>query len=530
MSLLRNAWRQLTSMRTALVLLFLLALAAIPGSVFPQRRISPAKVAEYMRENPDAARWLDRLQLFDVYSSVWFSAVYLLLFVSLVGCLVPRLRTHIVSLVRVPPDAPKRLERLPAHAGGLPHDGDLAATAQRLRRLLRARRFRATVRESGDGFTVSGEKGYLKETGNLLFHFALLGLLVGVATGALFGWQGNRIVVAGPEQGFCNSRQQYDEFTPGSRVSDGDLARFCLSVVDFRATYLDSGQATSFRARMAYDVDGRSGERSVGVNNPLRLGGATVYLLGHGYAPVVRYTDRTGRSQTAVVAFLTVDDFLTSRGVVAFPDANIGVVDTTYGPTGKAQVAFEGTYLPTVPDNVHVGRSAHPDERDPRLMLRPYFGDIGLDAGQPQSVYEINQRQIANGLLRSVGEPVALKPGESHPLPDGSTVEFLGTRPWIAVSVRHDPGEELVLVGAVLLVVGLLGSLTGRRRRIFFRVTDAGVEAGGLPRTEYSGFTAEFDSIVREAGKGAGPDGKLVRPTAGGHDSGVPGGDAVLRR
>ena len=530
MSILRNGWRQLTSMRTALVLLFLLALAAIPGSVLPQRRISPAKVSEYLATNPSAGRWLDRMQLFDVYSSVWFSAIYLLLFVSLVGCLVPRLRTHVTSLLRVPPDAPKRLERLPAHADGLPHDGDSAATARRLRRLLRARRFRATVRESDDGFTVSGEKGYLKETGNLLFHFALLGVLIGVASGSLFGWQGNRIVVAGAEQGFCNNRQQYDEFTPGSRVDDADLPRFCLSLVDFHASYLDSGQATSFRARMAYEVDGRGGGRSVGVNNPLRLGEATVYLLGHGYAPVVRYTDRTGRTQTQVVPFLTTDNFLTGSGVVAFPDANIGVVDTTYGPTGKAQVAFEGTYLPTVPDNVHVGRSAHPAERNPRLMLRPYFGDLGLDAGEPQSVYEINQRQISAGLLHSVGEPLALKPGESAKLPDGSTVEFLGTRPWIAVSVRHDPGEELVLVGAVLLVVGLLGSLAGRRRRIFFRVTAEGVEAGGLPRTDYSGFTAEFESIVQEARKGAGPDGELVRPAAGDHDSGVPGGDAVLRR
>jgi cytochrome c biogenesis protein len=528
MSHLRNGWRQLTSMRTALVLLFLLALAAIPGSVLPQRRISPTKVTEYLRDNPGAGRWLDRLQLFDVYSSVWFSAVYLLLFVSLVGCLVPRLRAHVTSLVRVPPDAPKRLERLPAHADGLTHDGDLAATAQRLRALCRARRFRVAVRESAEGFTVSGEKGYLKETGNLLFHFALLGLLVGMAAGALFGWQGNRIVVA--DEGFCNSRQQYDEFAPGSRIGDGDLPRFCVSLVDFRASYLDSGQATAFRANMAYEVDGRRGERSVGVNNPLRLGEATVYLLGHGYAPVVRYTDRTGRSQTQVVPFLSIDNFLTSTGVVAFPDANIGVVDTTYGPTGKAQVAFEGTYLPTVPSSVHTGRSAHPAERDPRLMLRAYFGDLGLDAGEPQSVYDINQRQIAGGLLRSVGEPIALKPGESYKLADGSTVEFLGTRPWIAVSVRHDPGEELVLVGAVLLVLGLLGSLTGRRRRIFFRVTGAGVAVGGLPRTDYSGFTAEFESIVRDARKGADQDVELVRPAAGGHDSGVPGGDAVLRR
>jgi cytochrome c biogenesis protein len=523
----RNAWRQLTSMRTALVLLFLLAVAAIPGSVLPQQRISPEKVTEYARNNPTSAPWLDRFQLFDVYSSVWFSAIYLLLFVSLVGCLVPRFRTHVVALIRVPPNAPQRLERLPEHADGLKHDGDLAATAQRLHELLRKRRFRSVVRGSGDEYTVSAEKGYLKETGNLLFHFSLLALLIGMASGGLFGWSGNRILVQG--DGLCNTLQQYDEFFPGSRTDTERLPRFCLSLVDFKASYLDSGQPESYRARAAYDIDGRTGERSFSVNNPLRLGPATAYLIASGYAPEVRYTDRTGKSQTAVVPFLTIDNAMTSQGVVAFPDVNIGIRDTTYGPTGKVQVAFDGTYLPTVPENVHAGKSAHPEERDPRLMLRVYMGDLGLDAGTPQSVYTINQAQIGNGLLRAVGDPLALRKGESATLPDGSRVEFLGTRPWTGISVRHDPGEELVLVGAVLLVVGLLGSLAGRRRRIFFRVTPGAVEAGGLPRTDYAGFTAEFESIVHEAREGAGADGELVRPAAGDHDSGVPGGDAVLR-
>ena len=41
---LRWSWRQLTSMRTALILLFLLALASVPGSVLPQEGIDPAAV------------------------------------------------------------------------------------------------------------------------------------------------------------------------------------------------------------------------------------------------------------------------------------------------------------------------------------------------------------------------------------------------------------------------------------------------------------------------------------------------------
>ncbi|HEX6055984.1 MAG TPA: cytochrome c biogenesis protein ResB, partial [Intrasporangium sp.] len=104
----RWAWRQLTSMRTALFLLLLLAVAAVPGSVFPQRNIDSGRVADYLAQNPDTGPWLDRLGFFDVYASPWFSAIYLLLFVSLIGCIVPRTRVHLRALRATPPRAPAR--------------------------------------------------------------------------------------------------------------------------------------------------------------------------------------------------------------------------------------------------------------------------------------------------------------------------------------------------------------------------------------------------------------------------------------
>ena len=110
---LRWAWRQLTSMRTALFLLMLLAVGAVPGSILPQRGVDPTEVARYQEENPGVSPWLDRLGLFDVYSSVWFSAVYLLLFVSLIGCVLPRAAEHARALRSDPPPAPRNLLRLP---------------------------------------------------------------------------------------------------------------------------------------------------------------------------------------------------------------------------------------------------------------------------------------------------------------------------------------------------------------------------------------------------------------------------------
>ena len=65
--LARWAWRQLTSMKTALILLFLLALGAMPGSLIPQVGIDPLKVSDFYEAHPALAPWYDRLGLFDVY-------------------------------------------------------------------------------------------------------------------------------------------------------------------------------------------------------------------------------------------------------------------------------------------------------------------------------------------------------------------------------------------------------------------------------------------------------------------------------
>jgi len=139
--MMRWVWRQLTSMRTALFLLLLLAVGAIPGSIWPQRNIDAGRVAAYLAQHRSSGPWLDRFGFFDVYSSPWFASIYLLLFISLVGCVLPRSRIHWDAVRAEPPPAPKRLERLPAHATAVvearPEDVLLSA-----RRVLRAKRFR----------------------------------------------------------------------------------------------------------------------------------------------------------------------------------------------------------------------------------------------------------------------------------------------------------------------------------------------------------------------------------------------------
>ncbi|GIF15040.1 cytochrome c biogenesis protein ResB [Actinoplanes teichomyceticus] len=507
-ALLRNSWRQLTSMRTALILLFLLAVAAIPGSVFPQTSVNRERVSQYFTAHPKLAPWVDRLGGFDVYASPWFAAIYLLLFTSLIGCVLPRLRDHVRALRTVPPEAPKRMDRLPQHAPAVALAEDPAAAAQRLARTLRRRMFRTRVRELPDGgYSVAAEKGYLKETGNLIFHIAMLAVLIGVGFGHWYGWHGNRLLVAGEDQGFCNAITQYDDSALGPRVSAADLPKFCLRMTDFEATYQSTGQPRSFLATVQVKEGGSWRTESFTVNDPLRLNHANVHLIGQGYAPILRYTDRYGVSQTKIVPFLPTDGMQTSEGVAQFPDVNID--PRTNKRDDRLQVGFEGVYLPTGgTDGSAVSR--FPAENNPVLYLAAYRGNLGLDVGKSGSVYALDRGQINNGELKKVsGErPYVLRPGQTLTLDDGTKLEFLGTRQFATLSIRYDPTQALLLVGAVLGLLGLMLSLFVHRRRVWFRVLPGNapgaggsvVEAGGLPRTDYPGFAAEFAALTRPAG------------------------------
>ncbi|MGW1056657.1 cytochrome c biogenesis protein ResB [Micromonospora rubida] len=529
LALLRNSWRQLTSMRTALILLFLLAVAAIPGSVLPQRGVNLEKVNQYFVDHPELAPTLDRIGAFEVFGSIWFSAIYLLLFASLIGCILPRLRDHVRALRTKPPAAPKRLNRLPQHAVRTGVATDAEAVAAELRR----RRWRVVVR----GTEVSAEKGYLKETGNLLFHTSLIAVLIGVALGSWYGWHGNKLLVAGSDDAFCNTRQQYAEAKLGPQVDTADLPPFCLTLNHFEARFLESGQPEFYQATVDVEEAGRDTRtETFSVNSPLRLGDANVYLLGHGYAPVLRYTDRYGKTQTSSLPFVTSGDAnLTSEGVAEFPDVNID--PTTGKRDSNLQVAFEGLYLPTAPQQAPFTRSEFPTEDNPAVVLVAYRGNLGRDAGIPGSVYQLDQRQITNGKLKQVGDK-KLAVGEKWTLDDGSVLEFVGTKPYITLSVRYDPGSTLLLVSSTVLLIGLMGSLFGKRRRVWFRVTPAGsgeaadpadgsptggsslVEAGGLPRTDYPGFAVEFAQLVAAVSG----DGEPGERTGGNRDARDPAG------
>ena len=488
--MLRWAWRQLTSMRTALFLLLLLAVGAVPGSIWPQRNIDAGRVADYLAAHRSTGPWLDRLGFFDVYSSPWFAAIYLLLFISLVGCVVPRSKIHWRAMRSQPPRAPRHLERLPEHGqievDGTPQEALQVARDVLGRRQLWAGRYRLRC----DGLSLSAESGYLRETGNLVFHVSLLVLLTGVALGGIFGYKGTVLVQQGA--GFANTIGQYDTFKPGRLVSASRLAPFGFTLEQFRASYQPNGAARTFDATVSYrsKPDAAPRRYDVRVNHPLPVAGAKVYLIGHGYAPHFVVTDGAGNTAfDASVPCLPQDDKFKSLCTVKVPDAQ------------PDQLAFSGFFTPTTVSTPTGFESDYPAPLAPGVTLLAYRGDLGLDSGIPQSVYTLDTQRL---------QPVSsqfLRPGETMALPGGGSLRFTGLTEWATFQVTSDPGRSTALVASIGIVVGLLLSLRVRRRRLWMRATPAGglsadaatvVELGGLARSDAATFATEFAALAGE--------------------------------
>ncbi len=510
---LRWAWATLTSMRTALLLLLLLGLAAIPGSLLPQRPTNPFGVAAYLDENPQWGPWLDRLGFFDVFGSAWFAAIYLLLFISLIGCIVPRCRVYYDALRAEPGVLPSRLSRFPDHQAGTSPDAP-AEVLDAAERHLRQAGYR--VRREAAG--ISAEKGYLREAGNLVFHLSLIAVLAGLAWGSVFSYRGTAIVVEG--QAFSNTLTQYDEFTAGIGFRPEDLPPVTVGLDSFEVRFetgpVQRGAARMFRAHVTVTRPGAAPEpRVLEVNSPLSVNGTDIHLLGHGYAPVVTVRDGNGEvAFSGPVVFLPSDPNFTSNGVIKAPDAR------------PERLAFEGIFLPSAVIDEQGMRSIFPDAWNPQLLVNAWAGPPKAETGAPENIYVLDPEGLTQ-LVRPDGEPVraGLEPGSSYELPDGrGSISFDGLRRWTKLQISATSGGWFVLAAVLAAIAGLSVSLTVRPRRLYLRVgagAPTRVEVAGLDRVDGRPGLPEAVLALAEA--------VGVRPAAGqqsgGEDAPSPRGD-----
>ena len=523
---LKKAWHWLTSMRTALMLLFVLAVASIPGALLPQRTVSSSLVDDYLKANPTTGPIYDKLQLFDVFQSTWFLAIIVLLTISLVGCIIPRSIDHWRAYKAKPTRAPKYLGRMPHHV-----EGEVAGAPEDVEKQLRKQLKRWHVasyepdEDRAGAYSISAERGYTRELMNLIFHIGIVAMILTFVAGRMVFYEGQVIVVTNSEaesavpveqsRVFCNtSPANFDVFRAGPLFDGTGLTPFCFESQNFSATYLNNGQANEFSSDITYTDDLTVPQEqwepaNLAVNHPLRVGGDRVYLQGHGFAPQVTLTWPNGETRTQMVQFRPTDVFtFLSSGVMRF-DPPAGMYPDL-AERRQHQIAIEGNFAPTArwagPNGDQL-QSAFPSMDDPAVSVDVYVGDAGLDTGRPQNIFVLDQSLVADGRLEKVSR-VQLTPGSVATVDTGDgevKVRFDGAAEYANYQISRDPTQVWALVAAAVMLAGLAGSLAIKRRRIWVRLrpgtSAAGeavthVELAGLARTDRAGWGREFDDIA----------------------------------
>jgi cytochrome c biogenesis protein len=357
---------------------------------------------------------------------------------------------------------------MPVHQKAQDQVGYLETALQ----VLKSKRYKVAMHQD----SVSAEKGYIKETGNLVFHFSLIGVLIAVGVGGGLSFSGQRVLVVGDS--FVNNLASYDSFSPGPFFDESQLSPFSVRLDDFQVLYdlqnpNNLGQPIDFIASVT--SEGKSSE--VRVNYPLEAPGASIYLTGNGFAPVVTVFDGEGNvAFSGPSVFLPQDSNMTSLGVIKVPDAlpeQVGIIAFFY-PT--AEQLESGAYT-----------SIYPDPIDPLMTMNVYSGDLGLDEGVPKNVFALDTENLEVVASRDgPNDPIQLRIGETVELPNQlGKVRFDGLLRFASLDVAYNPGGIWVLLFALLALFSMGLSLMTPRRRIWVRRNQDGtIELAALARSD----------------------------------------------
>ena len=348
---------------------------------------------------------------------MWFSAIYILLMISLVGCIIPRLFVYARALRAKPPRAPRHLSRLPestSYTTDEDPDVVLARAAAVVQRPALPRRLRR-----GGADAVAAERGHLREAGNLLFHLAVIVVLVGVAVGSLFGYKGGVIMLNGEDYGFSNNLTQYDDFAPGSLFDPDVMEPFSFSITDFDVDWITEGKRAGHGAQVRRPprLRDRARRRDAGVRPP---GQPPAHHRRHRRLPH-RPRLRAGHHDPRRRGRRHQER---PDGVPADQRADLRVLRRGQGARtpSPTQIGLEGTFYPTFA----MGRDADGNLTMPSSV----FGDAARPAGLAERLHRRRRprrrhrrrrstsstRPRPTQVLKDDGQPfrMDLRPGETR--------------------------------------------------------------------------------------------------------------------
>lgn len=414
---LRRAWFALTSVRMANLLLAAMFVAGLAGILVQQFGTStlgdPALLAAALERLRDRfgqplGGLIERLELYRVFTSWWWTLIVAVFTVSVAGNTISRL-PRLLRDVRTP--AVKRgraFFRSSVAARTGPLDG---LDGSVLPDLLRRAGFRVRLETADDTTHLLAERNRYSPLASLATHASLVLFVIGMGVVTpRFGYETSLKVPVGEGRptGFPNDPQTV-----------------LVQNEDFIAMFDRAGLPIDYRTTLAVYRGGEQiARKEITVNDPLSVDGWVFHENFFGPAVEIDVRDEAG--------------LVLYSGAVLL-DGNLGGKPEGLLPVPGTDVSLE-------------------------LLLAKGEGDIAeltvIGARRPTG----DQRgpQIVFGAV--------LDTGDGYYAPDpGIGIEFRRPSSYIGLIAKRDPGQGLIWLGGILLVAGLSVSLIRPRRRIWAR-------------------------------------------------------------
>jgi cytochrome c biogenesis protein len=450
-SALEWLWATFTSMRLALALMLGLALLALAGSVIIQ---APAGLAG------DAAAynaWLtglkpryggftvifDKLGLFNVFGSIWFRGLTVALTTSILACSIKRAPVLWKAAVHPRTRMTQTFYESAPYSETVAAEVSAADALARTQHVFRANRYR-TIADADEASGITHlyiDQNRWAPFGTVIAHLAVVVVLIGGMVGSLLGYR---------DEGFA--------VPVGSTVAVGGGTGLSVEAVSFSDSYYENGAPSDYASTLVVYRDGAPvAEKTIRVNDPLEVDGTAFYQSFFGPAAVMAVSDANGAAlyQGGVPLLWSSDDDTRRIGQLLLNDQNL-IVYVVGVASGRVDASI----------------------RAGQMQLEIYR--VGAD--QPFAIETISQ-----------GQPLEI---------DGLTYTFEREQQFTGLIVARDPGQFLVWLGALSLVLGSFLVFLFPNRRIWAAIKArpdgaAQIYLGATARHD-AAFAPEFTKLVEQ--------------------------------
>jgi cytochrome c biogenesis protein len=437
-------WRLLSSVRFAMLLIAITCVGVLVGTLIMQ---APADIAR----DPDSfAGWLMRpqgkygqpwasifgaLDLYRVFSSVWFRGTLAVAVLAVIVCTVNRMPGILASIRRPTIRVPERLfEKAPLRAE-FRYTGVTAEQVQiQAQKVLGAKRFRVIPWQDGEAKAVFADRNRWGKAGTFLNHIGIVLILGAAVLGNVTGWR---------EEGFM--------VPEGSTRAVGHGTGFVVRNEGFVDEYFPSGTPRDYRSDLVVERDGQEiARKTIRVNDPLDVAGVRFHQAFFGPAAAMRVSDATGKvifdDGVALGYQFDGDGIVRNGGFFTLNNRSLAV----YVLVPAAQRGVD----PTIP-----------------------AGNVRLEIFEP--------RQPRPSAIETIpqGTPTQIM---------GYTFEFMRERQFSGLQVVHNPAVNGIWIASALMLIGMIVVFNFPLRRVWARAeaVDAGSEdadgASGASRGDRS--------------------------------------------